>query len=1037
MIKKIVLLLLGCIAGCVWGQTPAPPPRTIADIIAVLEQYKPDAVKVREAQTIAESQAPSDAGKQALIDFYVRRSAAREVLGLIGPMLEDRRKLAELTQGERNEVDYINRLAVTEQIAGNLTTSQSLRQKILSDAKARPPIKRAAAYQAASLYAAQGDFPTARRLIGVGDGIFERSRNVPGWQQYTAFFAAVKELANASVFRGEGKLVEAESAFRRTVAFWAQDLQVAEARVRADPGASPLDLIQQGHDFAEMRLARALLELGRVAEAELAVRNVLARILSRTGKYAPATAAAIAYFAAVLNEQGRFREAGVMARTALEICDQLGMSVNSMNRLGAIVSLAKSQIGREDWAGANAQYVAMQKAAESDEYNRRFVRGSAESGLAAIKVGDTTRALRVMKALLDEHSKNLGASHYQTGEIRGIYAMALAASGDQAAALAEFRDAMRVLLAPGAATAETEALALRRVKLRHIIDAYLTLLWQIKGTDLEKRAGLNAAAESFRLADAARAGSVQQSLAASAARAAANQPGLGELIRQEQDERQEMQVLYETLLRLVGLPPEQQLPKVMTDMRARIADIEKSRAQLFAQIEKRFPDYANVSHPRPATLEQAAKALRPGEVLVSVLSTRERSFVWTITAKGDISYHSADLGEPEIARIVAGLRKSLDYGSLPLAQIPPYDFAGAYRLYAALFAPSIGAWGSATTAVTSVSGALAQIPLAILTTENVQPQRDPSLQFGEFRGLPWLARKVAVVSIPSVSAFVRLRAIPAANLARQPFIGFGDPQFTRGAEARTASQAVAVTRGLLKTRNLSIARVSGAGDDGQGQKPVAQGGSDWTAYGDLNPLPDTREEILSIAQALGADKLKDVYLGVDANKNTVRTTDMNRRRIVAFATHGLIPGDLPGLVQPALALSAFDDPTLSPLLTLDDVLALKLDADLVVLSACNTAAGDGEGAEAVSGLGRGFFYAGSRALLVTHWPVETVSARMLTTGLFERYTRDPSLSRALALNRSILSIMDQNALDAAGRPEFSYAHPLFWAPYALIGDGGR
>jgi CHAT domain-containing protein len=113
------------------------------------------------------------------------------------------------------------------------------------------------------------------------------------------------------------------------------------------------------------------------------------------------------------------------------------------------------------------------------------------------------------------------------------------------------------------------------------------------------------------------------------------------------------------------------------------------------------------------------------------------------------------------------------------------------------------------------------------------------------------------------------------------------------------------------------------------------------------------------------------------------------------------------------------------------VLNLKLNADWVVLSACNTAAGDGEGAEAVSGLGRGFFYAGTRALLVTHWPVETVSARKLTTRLFERYAQDPQLSRAQALRGSMLALMTEQAQG------YSYAHPLFWAPYALIGDGGR
>ena len=115
-----------------------------------------------------------------------------------------------------------------------------------------------------------------------------------------------------------------------------------------------------------------------------------------------------------------------------------------------------------------------------------------------------------------------------------------------------------------------------------------------------------------------------------------------------------------------------------------------------------------------------------------------------------------------------------------------------------------------------------------------------------------------------------------------------------------------------------------------------------------------------------------------------------------------------------------------------------MDADLVVLSACNTAAADGSGAEAVSGLGRGFFYAGARAVLATHWPVETVSARELVTRLFERYARDSGMTRAQALRQAMLDLIDKGvSLDGQGKPEFSYAHPAFWAPYALYGDPGR
>ncbi len=162
-------------------------------------------------------------------------------------------------------------------------------------------------------------------------------------------------------------------------------------------------------------------------------------------------------------------------------------------------------------------------------------------------------------------------------------------------------------------------------------------------------------------------------------------------------------------------------------------------------------------------------------------------------------------------------------------------------------------------------------------------------------------------------------------------------------------------------------------------------------------------------------------------------------KVVAFATHGLVPGDLDGLAQPALALtppqvgSGRED----GLLTMGEILALRLDADWVVLSACNTAAGAGAGAEAVSGLGRAFFYAGTRALLVSNWPVETTSARTLTTDLFRRQAADTTLSRAEALRRTMNALIDgPGFVDAKGRTVFSYAHPIFWAPFSLIGDGG-
>src|SRR5205807_10193167 len=122
---------------------------------------------------------------------------------------------------------------------------------------------------------------------------------------------------------------------------------------------------------------------------------------------------------------------------------------------------------------------------------------------------------------------------------------------------------------------------------------------------------------------------------------------------------------------------------------------------------------------------------------------------------------------------------------------------------------------------------------------------------------------------------------------------------------------------------------------------------------------------------------------------------------------------------------------------MEEILALKLDADWVVLSACNTGAAAGAGAEAASGLGRAFFYAGTRAILVTNWSVDSDAARELTTDLFHRQAADRTLTRGVALRQLMLALVaGEGFMDERGRILFSYAHPLFWAPYSIIGDGG-
>jgi CHAT domain-containing protein len=197
----------------------------------------------------------------------------------------------------------------------------------------------------------------------------------------------------------------------------------------------------------------------------------------------------------------------------------------------------------------------------------------------------------------------------------------------------------------------------------------------------------------------------------------------------------------------------------------------------------------------------------------------------------------------------------------------------------------------------------------------------------------------------------------------------------------------------------------------------------------LPPLPETAQELRSVAKRLGVPE-SEIHLGEAASESAVKHAQLADYRIVYFATHGLVAGEISSLAEPALVLTLPEKPTDADdgLLTASEVAQLKLNADWVVLSACNTAAGDKPGAEALSGLARAFFYAGARALLVSNWPVGSDAAVRLTTGTFDALQADHSIGRSEALRRAMVAMIEDT------KDEWN-AYPAFWAPFMVVGEG--
>ena len=777
----------------------------------------------------------------------------------------------------------------------------------------------------------------------------------------------------------------------------------------------------------------------RIFEAEVIARESLTTILKGFGKNSLYTPYSVTTLAQIMDAQGRYAEAESLLRGSLNIYAAIDHPPQAISVATARFQLGRTMVSLHKWDAAISEFerVEVSLTDESSAIYKQWVKQGIDVPLALVMAGKAEAAHRLISELYESSVASLGAKHALTAEKGAVLAMALAASGDKEGALRHFKNALPILLSSSRQSdSESASEAAKTTRINVLLDGYINLLSEIQGTDLERRLAIDAAAEAFSVADVVRSHSVQTALAASGARAAAGDNDLAELVRKEQDARKQISAMYGLLGNALSLTSDQQNPASILSLRTRIDRLRGARAALAEEIEQRFPEYAELMNPKPATIAKAQASMRAGESLIATYVADDKTYVWAVPKLGKVSFTVVNLGENQIDAAVRDLRSALDPQATKLGEIPDFNVSLSYRLYRALLEPVKDGWKNANSLLIVPHGALGQLPFSTLVTKRVPLPEEAGALFSNYKKIPWLARTHQVTVLPSVASLASLRALPPANPARRTFAGFGDPYFN-------AQQAADLTNPKsTQTASVQIPEASKVGELALKLRAPPKTGNLASANLSMLPrLPGTFDEVRSIATVLKADLARDVFTGERASENNVKTTKLSDYKVIAFATHGLIPGDLDGLRQPALALSS---PEVSGhtendgLLTMGEILSLRLDADWVVLSACNTGASDGAGAEAFSGLGRAFFYAGTRAILLSNWPVETASARLLTTDLFRRQAGNPAISRAEALRQSMLTMIDGRGFvdTATGKVVFSYAHPIFWAPFSLVGDGG-
>ncbi|HYM73849.1 MAG TPA: CHAT domain-containing tetratricopeptide repeat protein [Stellaceae bacterium] len=806
--------------------------------------------------------------------------------------------------------------------------------------------------------------------------------------------------------------------------------------------------------------AAALERLNRPKEAERLYRAAIAALEPQQGEGRARLAIALGNLGILYKSEHRLDEAQPLLEQAVAILEALSTPDHPHPRLAtALNNLGTLREDKQDFAGAELLY---QRALDLDRAmfgpdSPRLATRLANLGGMYVTENRLDDADKALKAAMRIDRAAYGDDHPKVAQLCLAFARLFTAQKQWEAAHALISRAADIMIAADRRRSVTSGrIAAGRdipdVSLSQIV--YATFL-QVSGewpwSDTSQFAKLGGPA--FDVAQRLVAPAAAAAILRMARRYAAGDPALADKVRQQEDLTDRWNIAETRIIGQLALPAPQIDHAAVTAQREAQTRIEQQLKSLDAQVETNAQGYAALSGARVLTIARVQQLLADDEALVYFADDGVHIHAFFITrekaAWSPLAYTSAT-----IAGDVQALRCGLDGTAWldaradrcqQLLQINytdddfrrneelPFDLGRAHQLYEALFG-TLGSLIASKRLIVVPTGALATLPFQVLVTE----APDQALTGDErYRKAAWLVKRQAVTVLPSVASLEALRSVVPKNRAKEPFIGIGNPLLDGpqdgipDAERRQIEATAALARS--EAACPAVAPVLRQQMAALTAPAIARGGMPGDASVlDLPALPETADELCAIAKDLGVGD-DDVLLGARATKRAVLELSESGRldafAVVHFATHGLVSGELQGLAEPALALTPADpaDPNDNGLLTASDVAGLRLDADWVVLSSCNTAAGSADDNEAFSGLARAFFFAGARALMVSHWQVYSEAAVELTTGAYKALRAEPAIGRAEALRRSMLAVLAQGGVKS---------RPAHWAPFVVVGDGG-
>ena len=839
-----------------------------------------------------------------------------------------------------------------------------------------------------SLYIMQGRFAEAEPIMLRSVAIFDRASG-----------ADQASLANALFFLGElymmqGRLAEAEPIAKRS-------LGIQEKLYGADNPKVALILAQ---------LAGITMRMERLQDAEALAKKALLTAEKATDNDHHTLIVCLQQLSAIYFQQERFAEAEALVKRALATAEARTSGTEDDKVAGLSQNLA-------------LLYSAQGRSAEAEPLYTRSL------SLSVKLSGPEHRSVSIALASLAGHYLQLGQLERAAdfGKCSADLILRRVQRGSQA-------------VEQGLSGTKGSEAELQTAELRTYV--------QILGKMQAARKSTSFPPEMFEMAQWALSSEAAQSLAQMGARGVKGDARLAVLVRERQDTVTEWQARDAARNAAIGQSSGNRDARAEADNVAQLGVLDQRLIALDKRLAVEFPDYASLANPAPLSPQEVQTLLKPDEALVLFLDLGkgikplgEETLIWVVTKTGTRWAHT-DMGSEALKREVKALRCGLDadaWWGPNCAELTgrqyteadhtagkplPFDHGRAYALYKALFGEVEDLIKEKHLLIVE-SGALAQLPFHVLVT--VPPPAN-----GDHKAVAWFARGHAHTVLPAVSSLKTLRQVGRPSAATKPIIGFGNPLLDGPASAARRAQRA---RDNQLCRNGALARLSASLGLRGGMTAVLQPGE--IAIPALiraqMPLPETADELCAVARDLNGNPA-DIRLGGRATEREVKALsksgELMQYRVIHFATHGTLAGQLngmePGLIlTPPASANAEDDGYLSA----SEIAGLRLDAELVILSACNTAAGNASSAQALSGLARAFFYAQARTLLVSHWAIDSNATVKLVTAAMAEWKRNTDVGHAEALRRAMLALIDKG--------EAQEAHPTYWAPFVVVGEGAR